>query len=74
MDTQEFSPEFLEKVKNDMIKNARERRNQLLTESDKYLLPDYPIFSKNLILIKEYRQALRDFSNNNFIIPEFPFN
>lgn len=73
MDTQEFSPEFLEKVKNDMIKNARERRNELLDQSDKYLLPDFPITPENLILIKEYRQKLRDFSNNNFIIPDFPF-
>jgi len=54
-------------------KNARERRNKLLDQTDKYLLPDFPITPENLILIKEYRQKLRDFSNNNFIIPDFPF-
>jgi len=51
----------------------RSTRDQLLTQTDKYLLADFPITPENLILIKEYRQKLRDFSNNNFIIPEFPF-
>ena len=51
----------------------RSTRDQLLDKSDKYLLPDFPITPENLILIKDYRQKLRDFSNNNFIIPEFPF-
>lgn len=51
----------------------RSTRDQLLTQTDKYLLPDFPITPENLILIKEYRQQLRDFSNNNFIIPDFPF-
>lgn len=51
----------------------RSTRDQLLTQTDKYLLPDFPITPENLILIKEYRQKLRDFSNNNFIIPDFPF-
>ena len=27
---------------------------------------------ENLIIIKEYRQALRDFTNNNYILPEKP--
>ena len=39
----------------------RENRNQLLKESDKYLLPDYPITPENLELIKTYRQQLRDY-------------
>jgi len=51
----------------------RSTRDQLLDKSDKYMLPDFSITPENLILIKDYRQALRDFSNNNFIIPEFPF-
>ena len=48
-------------------------RDQILTLTDKYLLPDFPITHENLIKIKEYRQQLRDFSDNNFIIPDFPF-
>jgi hypothetical protein len=48
-------------------------RNQLLAESDKYVLVDFPITAENLILIKQYRQALRDFTNNDYIIPNKPF-
>ena len=36
-------------------------RENLLKESDKYLLADYPISQENLILIKKYRQDLRDY-------------
>jgi hypothetical protein len=48
-------------------------RNQLLAESDKYVLVDFPITPENLILIKQYRQQLRDFTNNDYIIPDKPF-
>jgi len=47
-------------------------RNQLLAESDKYVLIDFPITPENLELIKQYRQALRDFTNNDYIIPDIP--
>ena len=60
----------------------RENRNQLLSSSDKYLLSDYPITSNNLILIKDYRQQLRDYmdldevknynSSSNISLPDFP--
>ena len=58
----------------------RNTRNQLLAESDKYLLLDYPISSNNLILVKDYRQKLRDYMdldqiinyNSNISIPDFP--
>lgn len=58
----------------------RYERNKLLDDSDKYLLPDYPITSSNLDLIKQYRQQLRDYMdlegvknyNFNSIIPDFP--
>lgn len=49
------------------------KRNQLLAESDKYVLIDFPITADKLEIIKEYRQQLRDFTNNDYIIPEFPF-
>ena len=39
----------------------KEQRNKLLTDSDKYLLLDFPISSNNLILVKDYRQKLRDY-------------
>ena len=47
-------------------------RNQLLLETDKYLLPDFPITPENLEIVKTYRQALRDFTNNDYIFPEKP--
>ena len=51
----------------------RQQRDKFLKETDKYLLQDFPITPENLIKIKEYRKALRDFSNNDFIIADFPF-
>ncbi len=68
----ELTPEFLEFINNTNISNLRNQRNQLLIESDIYLLPDYPITHDNLIIIKEYRQKLRNFTLNDYIIPERP--
>jgi hypothetical protein len=66
--------------------NLRENRDKLLVDSDKYLLPDFPINSSNLELIKQYRQELRDYMNLDVVInynyscntippemPKFPF-
>lgn len=39
---------------------ARSKRDQLLTESDYYLQPDYPSSEEGLQAIKAYRTALRD--------------
>lgn len=59
----------------------RENRNQLLRDSDKYLILDYPITTENLELVKEYRQKLRDYmdlqevinyNSSNSTLPEFP--
>lgn len=60
----------------------KEERNKLLADSDKYLLLDVPISSNNLILVKDYRQKLRDYmdlpevKNYNYAsttpIPDFP--
>ena len=69
---QEYTPEFLEIVKNDTIKHYKQMRNQLLLDTDKYLLPDFPITAENLIIIKEYRHALRNFTLNDYNIPERP--
>jgi hypothetical protein len=69
----EVPEEYREMVKQTQFKMLREKRNQLLKESDVYMLSDFPITPENLIKIKDYRQELRDFNNNNFIIPDFPF-
>lgn len=62
-----------------LIRNLRDR---LLEKSDKYLLSDYPITSNNLILIKQYRQELRNYMEldqvvnynytSNIALPDFP--
>lgn len=43
----------------------RNTRNNYLSLTDKYVLPDYPITLEKLYTIKLYRQYLRDFINNN---------
>ena len=52
-----------------LLKNTR---NLILAETDKYLLPDYPITSEQLEIVKNYRKALRDFTNNDYIMPDKP--
>ena len=58
------------------INQLRQNRNKKLDESDKYMLPDYPITPENLEKIKIYRQQLRDFFQRdefiNLNLPEFP--
>lgn len=44
----------------DRAKVAREKRDELLTETDYLLMPDYPISEEALVALKTYRQALRD--------------
>ena len=47
-------------------------RNLILAETDKYLLPDYPITSEQLEIVKNYRKSLRDFTSNNYVLPDKP--
>jgi hypothetical protein len=47
------------------LKRARNIRNELLNRTDRYILSDYPITQEQQIEIKEYRQKLRDFINEN---------
>ena len=49
------------------LKRARNIRNELLNKTDKYFLIDFPIAYEQQMIIKEYRQKLRDFINNNEI-------
>lgn len=39
---------------------VRAKRDSLITETDYYLMPDYPSNPQNLEELKSYRQALRD--------------
>ena len=49
------------------LKRARNIRNELLNKTDKYILSDYPISLSQQMIIKTYRQDLREFINNNEI-------
>ena len=49
------------------LKRARNIRNELLNKTDKYVLSDYPITLEQQMIIKTYRQDLREFINNNEI-------
>ena len=46
------------------LKRARNIRNELLNRTDRYILSDYPISDEQQMIIKNYRQELRDFINN----------
>ena len=50
----------------------KQRRKLILEETDKYVLCDFPITTEQLEIVKEYRQALRDFTNNNYEMPIKP--
>ena len=52
--------------------SLKNKRNLILNETDKYMLCDYPITPENLEIIKTYRQALRDFTQNDFVLPDKP--
>ena len=47
------------------LKRARNIRNELLNRTDRYILSDYPISDEQQMIIKNYRQELRDFININ---------
>ena len=47
------------------LKRARNIRNELLNRTDRYILSDYPITLDQQMIIKAYRQDLRNFINDN---------
>ena len=47
------------------LKRARNIRNELLNRTDRYVLSDYPVSLEQQMIIKLYRQDLRQFINDN---------
>ena len=47
-----------------LVRN-RNLRNELLNQTDRYLLNDYPITEEQKTEVINYRQKLRDFINEN---------
>ena len=48
------------KTDDDYAAEAREKRNQLISESDYLAMPDYPLDEEKKVAVLAYRQALRD--------------
>jgi len=51
----------------DVLIRTRNIRNELLNKTDKYFLIDFPMAYEQQMIIKAYRQELRDFINKNEI-------
>lgn len=49
----------------ELAEDIRTKRDSLLSETDYYLMPDYPSDSNNLEEIKKYRQDLRDITKQS---------
>jgi hypothetical protein len=49
------------------LKRYRNIRNELLNKTDKYFLIDFPIGYEQQVIIKKYRQGLRNFIYENEI-------
>ena len=55
-------PEQPVRTDEELAREARDKRDRLLDESDWYVMPDYPATAEGLAAVKTYRQALRDIS------------
>lgn len=55
---------------------VRQKRNELLKDTDLYMIEDYPLTAEQKTSIKDYRTQLRDFpqtiTNSNFENIEMP--
>lgn len=73
-----YAPKKTEEQKlNELASAIRSKRNSLLTDTDYLLMPDYPISKEYLEKVKEYRQELRDITEQdefpeNVAFPDFP--
>ena len=57
-----------EQYKKDLTYTIRDNRNQLLQNSDKYMLQDYPISNFQRSLVINYRKELRDFFQTSVVV------
>ena len=69
--------EVVELTDEEKLDAIRIVRNSLLSDTDVYMVSDYPISDENLILMKTYRQELRDLTEtiedlDNFEYPTIP--
>jgi len=63
--------------KHDDFVNIRRERNSLLTETDWMMHADTPLTEEQIVMIKDYRQKLRDITSNvhpsDVVFPVKPF-
>lgn len=71
---QVLDDEMRQLIEKSVTNGRRDERNKKLVETDKYVLPDFPISSEDKTKIINYRQELRDFNYKDFSLtpPEFP--
>lgn len=73
-----YAPKKTEEQKlNELAKQVRAKRDELLDQTDYLMMPDYPINEEYKEKIKVYRQQLRDITKQeNFpqhvVFPDFP--
>lgn len=56
----DVSPQKTEPTEAQLALRIRNRRDKLLTDTDYYVMPDYPATEEGLAEVKAYRQTLRD--------------
>lgn len=61
-EVEDVVPEQPVRTDEELAREARDKRDRLLDESDWYVMPDYPATEDGLATVKSYRQALRDIS------------
>ena len=49
----------------ELAREARDKRDRMLDESDWFMMPDYPAKADDLAAVKAYRQNLRDISRQD---------
>lgn len=62
---EDIVPEQPVRTDEELAREARDKRDRLLDQSDWFLMPDYPATAEGLAAVKAYRQALRDISIQN---------
>lgn len=61
-EVEDVVPEPVVRTDEELAREARDKRDRLLDDSDWYVMPDYPASAEGLAAVKAYRQALRDIS------------
>ena len=64
-EVEDVVPEPVVRTDEELAREARDKRDRLLDESDWFMMPDYPATAEGLSAVKTYRQNLRDISKQS---------